>query len=99
VLSTATQSVAEGQDTATTSSPGSMLSAADQVPAVADGVGVVGPEVGEDRDDVGISVPPAGGEDPGEGLDEVPQAATMAPASMQAKIPAPERRARSLRSG
>ena len=85
LLSTATQSVVDGQDTARRSSPGSTLSAGDQVRPAVDGVG--------------ISVPPASDEDPGEELDEVPQAATVAPASTQAKTPATERPPASVRPG
>lgn len=99
LLSTATQSVVEGQDTARRSSPGSTLSAGDQVPLAVDGVGVASAEIGAEDEEVGISVPPASGEDPGEELDEVPQAAAVVPASKQAKTPAMERPPASVRPG
>jgi hypothetical protein len=99
LLSTATQSVVEGQDTERRSSPGSTLSAGDQVRPAVDGVGVGSAEIGAEDEEVGISVPPASGEDPGDELDEVPQAATVAPASKQAKTPAIERSPASVRPG
>jgi hypothetical protein len=91
--------VVDGQDTERRSSPGSTLSAADQVLPAVDGVGVAGAEIGAEDDEVGISVPPASDDGPREELDEVPQAATVAPASKQANMPAIERPPPGVRSG
>jgi hypothetical protein len=99
LLSTATQSVVDGQDTARRSSPGSTLSAGDQVRPAVDGVGVASAEIGAEDEEFGISVPPASDEDPGDELDEAPQAAAVVPASTQAKNPATERPPPSVRPG